>query len=197
MARRAVRVKQWVKLTCEQCQTDFEVTPGWARGGRRRFCSAPCRAQAMRANRNRLGKAHTPEARAKMGANPARGERSAQWKGGRYESKGYIHVLIATLPPEVQELARKTTPREYILEHRAIAAVQMGRPLTKDDVVHHVNGVKTDNRPENLIVTPRADHSVEHREIERRFHALQSELERLRAENSDLKSQLTRYRAAG
>lgn len=60
-----------------------------------------------------------------------------------------------------------------------------------------VNGEKSDNRPENLIVTPRANHSVEHREIERKFHTLQAELESLRAENAALRSQLAQFRRAG
>lgn len=198
LARRAVRVKQWVTMTCKVCQKGFEVTPGWVKGGRRRYCTAACRMKAHRANIDRTGKRHTPEARAKMGANPPAGARSSQWKGGRFESQGYTHVMISTLPEDMQALARQTNPKgKYILEHRAVAAAQLGRPITRDEVVHHVNGIKTDNRPENLVVVPRADHSVEHREIERKFRTLLAELEQLRAENADLKSQLLRYREAG
>lgn len=48
-------------------------------------------------------------------------------------------------------------------EHRIIAENILKRPLSKNEVVHHVNGIKTDNRVENLWIFPsQKDHAEYH-----------------------------------
>lgn len=74
-----------------------------------------------------------------MDQNPA-------WKGGRFvDHEGYVHIRIPSHPNAVQGSMR---------EHRLVMEQMIGRYLDRDEVVHHVNGIRDDNRPENLQLFP-------------------------------------------
>jgi HNH endonuclease len=38
----------------------------------------------------------------------------------------------------------------YVFEHILVLETVLGRPVADDESVHHINGVRDDNRPENL-----------------------------------------------
>jgi len=75
-----------------------------------------------------------------------RGEEHPCWKGGRWQQDGYIMLAGSEHP--------NATDRGQILEHRLVMSEHLGRPLEPGEVVHHRNGIRDDNRIENLELLP-------------------------------------------
>jgi len=83
------------------------------------------------------------------------GSDSHSWKGGRYTHKsGYVYVSVPDSPMANSD--------GYVLEHRHVVSLILGRALDDREVVHHKNGLRSDNRPENLELMDWGDHSTEH-----------------------------------
>lgn len=75
------------------------------------------------------------------------GEAHGRWKGGRHVTgDGYVAVRVSADSP----YASMRNQSGYVLEHRLVMAQKLGRPLTKEETVHHINGVRDHNQPENL-----------------------------------------------
>ena len=84
-------------------------------------------------------------------------DKARHWKKGKYtNSKGYIMIYAGT-----RDGANKSG---YIPEHRLIAESFFGRKLTREEVVHHINGIRDDNDPSNLWVYDRKEHRAMHNE---------------------------------
>ena len=78
-----------------------------------------------------------------------KGERNNAWKGGEFKnSQGYIEVSLGGLPDEDLRLTRGR--KKTILKHHLVMSKQLGRSLESYEMVHHKNGIRDDNRIENL-----------------------------------------------
>ncbi len=83
-----------------------------------------------------------------------KGPLSHNWKGERHLSTGGYIVVYAFNHP------RKYKSNNCVLEHRLVMEKHLGRYLERWEVVHHINGIRTDNRIENLELLPRGEHNT-------------------------------------
>lgn len=67
---------------------------------------------------------------------------------------GYVRVYVP-MHPEANTWG-------YVYEHRVIAEQMIGRRLEPDEIVHHKNGKRWDNRVENLEVMDKIEHAKLH-----------------------------------
>jgi len=74
------------------------------------------------------------------------GKKAANWKGGRQVINGYVFVYTPDHP---------NARRNRIQEHRLVMEKELGRYLEPNEIVHHLDGDRQNNAPENLVVKVR------------------------------------------
>ena len=99
-----------------------------------------------------------------------RGENNPNWKGGKTHNNGYIYLRAY----------REGKKHCYQAEHILVWEQANGK-LPDGWIVHHLNGIRKDNRLENLSAMPRERHNLKlaFQPYEERIRQLEAELRRL------------------
>ena len=88
------------------------------------------------------GRRLSPKSEFQKGHSRSKLDKHPNWKGGRTKDvHGYIWVRVSNHP---------NSRNGYFREHRLIIEKSICRYLKEEEVVHHINSIRDDNRLENL-----------------------------------------------
>lgn len=96
------------------------------------------------------------------------------WRGGRRMLRGYVYLWTSGHP--------YATSKGYVFEHRLVMEKALGRYLERDEIVHHLNGIRDDNRIKNLALLRRTYHGTHTltKVLKQRIRELEAELSQQR-----------------
>jgi hypothetical protein len=139
--------KKTIELTCKMCGKKFlknlsTYKQDLKKCNAGKFCSLACLYKS-------------PERKANLGRLR---EKSNGWRGGRLYERGYKMVIAQDHPKGVA----KGGGLKYVREHRLIMEKHLGRYLKDNEVIHHINGNRSDNRIENLALMTPSEHNRYH-----------------------------------
>lgn len=96
-------------------------------------------------------------------------DKNPNWRGGKTRANGYVYLRVGST---------EERHHAYRGEHIIVWEKANGKPLPKGWVVHHFNGIKDDNRIENLVAMPRNSHNPDFltKPYQERIRELETEL---------------------
>jgi ribosomal protein S27AE len=145
----AFMARHSITMTCVRCGAEYRVRPSQrSRRSIGGFCSKRCEGDS---------KIKRPLDRVHNG------------RIARLDQHGYVMLYEPDHP--------KAGNGGWFPEHRLVMEQQLGRALRTDEHVHHINGIKNDNRLENLTIMDANDHAALSSRDYR--HAINAKLKRL------------------
>jgi hypothetical protein len=82
------------------------------------------------------------------------GPDAAHWKGGTRRDRGRVLVHCPDHPSAQQN--------GYVYRYRLVMEEKLCRPLTPDEIVHHIDGDESNDHPDNLAVMTQNEHAAYH-----------------------------------
>ena len=110
---------------------------------------------AVHKRARKLGLHVPPEIEFQNRSNVRKREKGANWHGGTRHTKKGCRQILCPMHPRADKYG-------YVMEHIYVWECVNGTSVPPDCVIHHLNGVKDDNRAENLTLMTRAEHTRLH-----------------------------------
>ena len=163
------------EFNCDYCDKRFAI-PDSQRKNQHKYCSHECYTKArwgescrvmvvcahcgktFQKQKSQKKKFCSKTCRSAWQSHASRGSKNYRYKGGKCRhANGYWLVSMPHHP--------RATNQGYMFEHRLVMEKCLKRYLRADEIVHHINFNKADNRIDNLRLLSKGEHMRLHRAL--------------------------------